>query len=133
LNTSVPCPNAAVQIHFGPACHGLHHLGQRFDGGQRGVQIARAVVGDDHAFGAVLGSLPAVLSHHDALDHERQAGVSRQPVQVRPGGGRIPQVVGPRGSGSRRDRSPRYCGWSPQRTVVLLGQPWAPRRAVGPE
>jgi hypothetical protein len=33
-------PNAAVYTHFGLARHGLHHLGQRFDDGQRAVLVS---------------------------------------------------------------------------------------------
>jgi hypothetical protein len=131
FTTSVPPPHPAVHQHLHPAVDGRHHLRQRGGGGERGVELAAAVVGD-HDPGRAGGHerLGVVAAQH-ALDQHRQPRALPQPGD----GGRLQTGieaagvlpdVGPAG-GEALDRvAEDHAGREPQ--TVCAG-PWGGCRA----
>ena len=65
-------PETAIDQHRDFALHALHHLRQRLDGSADVVELARAVVGNQHARSAALDAQTRILGPHDALHQNRQ-------------------------------------------------------------
>ena len=77
--------DAAVDQHLDPLADRLDHLGQGVQRRGDAVELAPAVVRDDHRGRAVLGGQQRVLGGQDPLDHERQRADRVQPLEVAPG------------------------------------------------
>ena len=69
-------------------------LGQGIAAGQRPVELAAAVVGDDDAGGAVRHRQLRVLRRQQALDQDRQAGLGGELLEVGPAQRRVHQPEG---------------------------------------
>ena len=69
-----PAADAAVDEHGGAAVDRLDHLAEHGGGGDGAVELAAAVVADDHAGGACLDREQRVVGAQHALDAERQPG-----------------------------------------------------------
>ena len=78
-------PHAAVEQHRDAPGDGVDHRRQRADRGEGAVQLAAAVVGDDHAVDAVPDGRAGVLGVEHALDQQRAPPDAAQPVDVLPG------------------------------------------------
>mmetsp|Transcript_18684 Transcript_18684/g.32635 ORF Transcript_18684/g.32635 Transcript_18684/m.32635 type:complete len:603 (+) Transcript_18684:113-1921(+) len=76
--------HAAVHVDLAALVHGGHDLGHHLDGGQAGVQLARAVVGDPDAVHVRLAGHAGVLGRHHALHHHLHEGVALEPGDVLP-------------------------------------------------
>ena len=81
---SVPRRMPPSNVYLDVTVGGLDDLGQHLDGGEGGVEVAGAVVGDDDGFGPVVGGVASVLADHNALDDHGQALGGGQPVDVGP-------------------------------------------------
>ena len=104
---------------------GLDDARQGVERGDRAVELAAAVVRDDHGRGAVVDGLPGVVGVQDALQDDRQAGRCAELRQVGPG---------PRGVGEdlaevfeRLDRVQLRAadGLAEDRVARVVGQPLA--------
>ena len=83
--------DAAVDEDGGPACDRLDHLRQGVGAGQNAIELTAAVVGDDDAGGAVLDGERRVLGAQHALDHQRQAALGGDGLEIPPIQGRVHQ------------------------------------------
>ena len=63
----------------------LDHLGDDVERRRHAVELAAAVVRDDHRCRAVLGREQGVLRGQQSLDHQRQRADRAQPLEVAPG------------------------------------------------
>ena len=77
-------PDAAVEVDLGAACDRVDHLRQRVERGGSAVELAAAVVRDDDRRRAVLDRELGVLGGDDALQHDGQLRLARDPLEVAP-------------------------------------------------
>ena len=78
---------------------------QRADRGDRAVELAAAVIGDDDCVGAAVHRLARFVGMQQALDHERPAPLPAQPFDVAPADVRVELLGHQRTEGA--DRGPR--------------------------
>src|SRR3990172_8509342 len=66
-------PESAVDEDRDASAHGLHHLGERFDGAAGALLPSPAVVRDDDSVGAAFDGELRILAGHDALEEDLHA------------------------------------------------------------
>ncbi len=93
LDHVAAAPDAAVDQHRHAAFDRLGHARQSPDRGHRPVQLAAAVVGDDHAVDAVIDRGARVVRMQDALQEQRPRPDLAQPGDIAPAQRRVEQVV----------------------------------------
>ena len=93
LDHVAAAPDAAVDQHRDAAFDRLGHGRQSADRGDRAVQLAAAVVGDDHAVDAVIDRGARLVRMQDALQEQRPRPDLAQPGDIAPAQRRVEQVV----------------------------------------
>jgi len=76
--------DAAVHQDFGAAVDGGDDFGKRADGGIDGIELAPAVVGDDHGGNAFIHGAARVVSREQAFHDDRAGPDLPNPAQVVP-------------------------------------------------
>ena len=97
-----PAPKAAVDKHRRFAADRLDNAGQRPDRGDRAVELAPAMIGDDDPVGAALHRLARLVRMQNAFEDERPAPKVAQPVDVMPADVRIELFEHQRAEGRHR-------------------------------
>src|ERR1700733_14057353 len=97
-------PEAAVDEHRRPAADRLDHTGKRADRGDRPVELAPAMIGDDDPVGAAFDRLARFTGVQQTLDQERPAPLPAQPFDIAPADIRVQLLVHQRAEGA--DRGP---------------------------
>ena len=84
LGNVAAAPDTAVQHYIGPAVDPLQNTRQRDDRRDGAVQVAAAVIGDDHRVHATLDSFVRVVLIQHTLDHQRAGPEAAQLTQIIP-------------------------------------------------
>src|SRR6202167_167521 len=86
-------PEAAVDEHRRAAADRFDDAGQRANRGDRAVELAPAMVGDDDAIGAVFDRLARFARMQQALDQKRPAPLPAQAFDIAPADIRVQLLV----------------------------------------
>ena len=96
MSTSAPRADAAVEQHGELVADRVDDARQRVERGDRAVDLAAAVVGDDDAVDAARRRARArVVGVQDALEDDRQPRLLAQPRQVVPRQRRVGELADP--------------------------------------